>query len=275
MKRHSRKSIVFLAVVLLIMYLPIITVVVYSFNDNPDRNPIRFTGWTTEWYNQLFAGTRGYGDALGVSLTVAAYSVLISTVIGTMGAVGMAQKAMITRKTNRLESAMELLVTLPIMIPEIILAMALMTIFYACNLPFGNLTLVLAHTTFCIPYIFLMVKSRLVGMDDSLFDAARDLGASPGRVLFDITLPLCRPAIISGMFLAFAMSMDDFVISFFVYGSDAVTLPVKVYSSVKLGVSPQINALCTLMIAAAFTAVAVSQYVQSMRTARNRVIRRA
>jgi len=154
------------------------------------------------------------------------------------------------------------------MIPEIILGLAFMVIFNAMGLRGNDLRLILAHTTFCIPYIFLTVKSRLVGMDTALFDAARDLGANPARVVWDITLPLCRPAIISGAFLALAMSLDDFVISFFVYGAGEGTLPIKIYSSVKVGVSPQVNALCTLMIGAVFIAVAVSRYVSSMRAAR-------
>lgn len=270
MKKQSFWSILFLALVLIVLYLPVVVVVVYSFNANPGRNPVVFTGFTTQWYTDLFSGTRGYGPALAVSLRVAVLSTLISAVIGTLGAVGMNQRTLSQGKASRAESWMETLVTLPIMIPEIILAMAFMAIFSAVSLPFGELTLVLAHATFCIPYIFLTVKSRLMGMDPALFDAARDLGASPRRVLWDITLPLIRPAILSGGFLAFAMSMDDFIISFFVSGSKAITLPVKIYSSVKVGVSPQINALCTLMIGVAFLTMAASQYVSSVKAAKLR-----
>lgn len=270
MKRQSIFSILFLILVLIVLYLPIAAVVAYSFNANPTRNPVTFTGFTTQWYADLFTGTRGYGEALWVSVRVALMSTLLSVVIGTLGAVGMSQRGLIEAKSSRAEGLMETLVTLPIMIPEIILAMAFMSIFYALGLPFGELTLVLAHTTFCIPYLFLTVKSRLVGMDPALFDAARDLGANPGRVLWDITLPLVRPAILSGAFLAFAMSMDDFIISFFVYGVGSVTLPIKIYSSVKVGVSPQINALCTVMIGVGFLAVAISQYISSVRSAKLR-----
>ena len=138
----------------------------------------------------------------------------------------------------------------------------------------GPERLVLAHVTFCIPYVFLNVKSRLVGMDPALFDAARDLGASPARVVRDITLPLCRPAILSGAFLALAMSLDDFVISFFVYGAGEGTLPIKIYSSVKVGVSPQVNALCTLIMGVVFIAVALSRYLSSVRAARQRRLER-
>lgn len=271
MKKRSFGSLLFLSLVLAVMYLPIVVVVVYSFNANTARIPIAFTGWSTQWYESLFSGRGGYADALWLSVRVAFWSVLISCVIGTLGAVGMAQRTLTERrKPSRLDALMESLVSLPIMIPEIILGLAFMVIFNAMGLSGNDLRLVLAHTTFCIPYIFLTVKSRLVGMDTALFDAARDLGASPARVVRDITLPLCRPAIISGAFLALAMSLDDFVISFFVYGAGPGTLPIKIYSSVKVGVSPQVNALCTLMIGAVFIAVALSRYVSSVRSARQK-----
>ncbi|MEG1472061.1 MAG: ABC transporter permease [Clostridia bacterium] len=269
MKKHSYGSYAFLALVLLFMYLPILVVILYSFNANSARIPIEFTGWTTKWYHSLFTGRNGYGDALLLSLNVALWSVAVSCVVGTLGAIGMAQRTLMQkRKPTKLDSSMEMLVTLPIMIPEIILGLAFMVVFNAMGLRGNELRLIIAHSTFCIPYIFLTVKSRLVGMDTALFDAARDLGASPARVVWDITLPLCRPAIISGAFLALAMSLDDFIISFFVYGVGEGTLPIKIYSSVKVGVSPQVNALCTLMIGAVFTAIALSRYVSAMRTAR-------
>lgn len=269
MKKHSAGSLLFIALVLVIMYLPIIVVVIYSFNANTARIPIAFTGWTTAWYGKLFTGRNGFGSALMLSLRVALWSVGISCAIGTLGAVGMAQRV-VGQKHGWFDPIMESLVSLPIMIPEIILGLAFMVIFNALGLRSNDLRLVLAHTTFCIPYVFLNVKSRLVGMDPALFDAARDLGASPARVVRDITLPLCRPAIVSGAFLALAMSLDDFVISFFVYGAGEGTLPIKIYSSVKVGVSPQVNALCTLMMGAVFIAVALSRYITSVRAARKK-----
>lgn len=267
MKKTSFASWLFLVLVLLFMYLPIIVVVVYSFNANSSRIPIAFTGWTTRWYQQLFSGRGGFGEALLLSLRIALWSVGLSVVIGTLGAVGMAQRTA-NKRCGWFDHIMENLVTLPIMIPEIILGLCLMVMFNAAGIKSNDFRLVLAHTTFCIPYVFLNVKSRLVGMDAALFDAARDLGATPARVVRDITLPLCRPAIISGAFLALAMSLDDFVISFFVYGAGEGTLPIKIYSSVKVGVSPQVNALCTLIIGAVFIIVAVSRYVTALRDAR-------
>lgn len=269
MKKRSIGSTIFLSLVIIVMYLPIIVVVVYSFNENSARIPLAFTGWSTKWYQSLFSGRGGYGEALLLSLRVALWSVLASCAVGTLGAIGMAQRLHTQkRKPTRADSAMEALVTLPIMIPEIILGLAFMVIFNAMGLRGNDLRLVLAHTTFCIPYVFLTVKSRLVGMDASLFDAARDLGATPARVVRDITLPLCRPAILSGAFLALAMSLDDFVISFFVYGVGEGTLPIKIYASVKVGVSPQVNALCSLIIGVVFITVALSRYISAARRAR-------
>lgn len=269
MKRQTCRSLLFLGTVLFIMYLPIIVVIVYSFNDNSARIPIAFTGWTTDWYVKLFSGRNGFGEALVLSLRVALWSVVVSCIIGTLGAIGMAQRMQVLKqKPTKVDSIMESLVTLPIMIPEIILGLAFMVLFNAAGIRGNDFRLVLAHTTFCIPYVFLNVKSRLVGMDTALFDAARDLGASPARVVKDITLPLCRPAIISGAFLALAMSLDDFVISFFVYGAGEGTLPIKIYSSVKAGVSPQVNALCTLIIGVIFIAIALSRYLTAAGSAR-------
>ncbi|MDD3335249.1 MAG: ABC transporter permease [Eubacteriales bacterium] len=270
MKKHSFGSLAFMSLVLLVLYLPIIVVVVYSFNDNTARIPLAFTGWSTRWYDSLFEGRGGYLDALWLSVKVALWSVLISGVIGTLGAIGMTQRALDgKRRSGWFDAVMESMVTLPIMIPEIILGLAFMVIFNALGIRGNEARLVMAHVTFCVPYVFLSVKSRLVGMDQSLFDAARDLGASSARVLRDITLPLCRPAIISGSFLALAMSMDDFVISFFVYGAGEGTLPIKIYSSVKVGVSPVVNALCSLMIAAAFIFAALSRYLGAVKKARS------
>ena len=180
------------------------------------------------------------------SLILGVASCAVSAVIGTLGAVGLSR---IHWKTK---GALEYISILPLMIPEIILGMVLMAFFYMLNLPFGMLTLLIGHTVFCVPYILMEVKARLVGMDPSLEEAARDLGATSLRAFRDITLPLIMPAVASGSLLAFAMSMDDVVISIFINGPRLSTLPIKVYTQIKTGVTPEINALCTIMLA--FTA---------------------
>jgi len=243
----------YLTLILILMYLPIAVVVLYSFNGNTSRFPNEFTGFSLRNYQALFKDTKGLVGALENSLVLAGLSCGIAMVIGTLGAVGMAGRKF------KLQGALENMAILPIMIPEIILGMAFLAVFTAVGFKFGMLTLVLAHVTFCTPYIFIIVKGRLAGMDPALAEASRDLGASPARTFFEITLPLIVPAVLSGVMLAFAMSMDDFVISFFVTGATTTPLPLKIYSSVKTGVSLQVNALCTLMLAVVAILMAARQ----------------
>lgn len=265
MKRNGFFAKGYLALLLIVMYLPIVVVVLFSFNASTARTPTVFTGFTLRWYAELFEDKRGFGEALGASLTVALYSVGLSTVLGVLGALGMVRRQTKKGLSGRLLRAgrnlVESIVVLPIMLPEIILGVAFLLLFSALGLPAGMTTLTLAHTTFCVPYVYLLVKSRLATMDEELENAARDLGASPLRAIFTVTLPLLRPAILSGALLALAMSLDDFVISFFVSGSGVTTLPLKIYSSVRYGVSAQINALCAVMLVAVFALVALSQLV--------------
>ncbi|MCL2544644.1 MAG: ABC transporter permease subunit [Clostridia bacterium] len=255
-KRRAILPPVYLTLVLALMYLPILMVVLYSFNDS--RTSATWAGFTTEWYAKLFRN-QGIALALLNSLQLAGWSVAASAVIGTAGAVGM------TRARFRGKGAMETVSTLPIMVPEIILGIAYMALFTAIGLPLGMPTLVIAHTTFCVPYVYIIVKGRLVGADPALEEAARDLGASPARVFFTVTLPLILPAVLSGMLLSLAMSLDDLVISFFVSGPASTTLPLKIYSGLKTGVTPEINALCTLMLGTVFLLVALSQLASAKR----------
>ena len=204
---------------------------------------MKFTGFSLKWYQELFHD-RAMLEALVNSLILGVLSCLVSAVIGTLGAVGL------SRIHWKSKGALEYISILPLMMPEIILGMVLMAFFYMLNLPFGMLTLLIGHTVFCVPYILVEVKARLAGMDPALEEAARDLGAGPFRAFRDITLPLIMPAVISGSLLAFAMSMDDVVISIFVNGPRLSTLPIKVYTQLKTGVTPEINALCTILLAA-------------------------
>ena len=178
-------------------------VVIYSFNSG--RTIGSWQGFTTDWYSRLFSNAL-MADALKNSLVLAVVSSLLAGGIGTLGAIGLA------RSHLKLGGAVETLATLPMMIPELVLGMAYLSVFTAVGFKLGMGALVLTHTTFCIPYVFINVKSRLIGMDPSLSEAARDLGASPTRVLKDITLPLVFPAVLSGMMLSAAMSLDDVVI---------------------------------------------------------------
>ena len=240
-KKRFSFSDLYLALVMLITYLPIAIVIVFSFNES--KLPVAWKGFSWRWYEALLRDA-ALMEALRNSLILGVASSLFAAVIGTLGAIGMA------RVHYKTKGMMEYLSTIPIMLPEIILGMVFMAFFSLLRLPFGWPTLIIAHTSFCIPYVFLMVKARLVGIDKSIEEAARDLGASPVRTFFDITLPLILPAVLSGCILSFAMSFDDVVISIFVNGPTLSTLPIKVYTQLRTGVTPEVNALCTLILIA-------------------------
>ena len=251
----------YVVLMLLLMYLPIFVVVAYSFNDT---KLFHWAGFTFSWYQKLFHN-QTIINAFFNSLKLAVLSSGLAAILGTMGAVGMAGRTFFGK------GALEGLSTVPIMIPEIILGMVLMAFFYLLDMPFGMLTLLLGHTVFCVPYILMEVKARLAGMDPSLEEAARDLGAGSFRAFWDITLPLIMPAVMSGSLLAFAMSMDDVVISIFVNGPRISTLPVKVYTQLKTGVTPEINALCTLMLAFTLAVLLVYTLITRLVKGKNRL----
>lgn len=261
MKKNSKFSGIYLGIVFFLMYLPIAVVVIFSFNES--KLPVAFTGFSLQWYEKLFYN-RAMQEALVNSLILAVSSCLVSAVIGTLGAAGLSK---IHWKTK---GALEYISILPLMIPEIILGMVLMAFFYVLGLPFGMLTLLIGHTVFCVPYILMEVKARLVGMDPSLEEAARDLGATSARAFWDVTLPLIMPAVLSGSLLAFAMSMDDVVISIFVNGPRISTLPLKVYTQMKTGVTPEINALCTIMLALTILILGIYALVGKLRKKQER-----
>jgi len=229
---------IYLVFIMFVMYLPIFLVIIYSFNRNKLSSV--WSGLSLRWYSELFRD-RSMFEALRNSVVLAVVSAVFAAVIGTLGAVGM------SRVKLRGAAAMEYLATLPIMVPEIILGMVFLAFFSLIRLPFGMFTLAVAHTAFCIPYILLLVKARLAGMDKSYVEAARDLGAGEMRAFFDVTLPLIMPAVLSGMLLAIAMSLDDVIISIFVTGVNTNTLPIKIYTQIKTGVTPKTNALCTIL----------------------------
>ena len=233
-----RISNVYLAIVLVLMYLPIIFVAVYSFNASKLTSV--WSGVTLGWYVELFHD-RTMFEALRNSLVLGALSSLAAGVVGALSANGLARAKVVGG------GVMSFLATLPLMVPEIILGMVFLVFFSLLGLPFGLVTLFIAHTAFSIPYVFLMVKARLAGLEKCYEEAARDLGAGAARAFVDITLPMTAPAIASGMLLAFAMSFDDVIISVFVTGVNYNTLPIKIYTQLKTGVTPKTNALCTLI----------------------------
>lgn len=223
------------------MYIPILVLVSFSFEKS--RLAVKFTGFTMDWYVKLFQN-EDIGLALLNSLIVAGLAVLFSSVMGTMAAVGL------TRLHFRGKGLYRGLLLLPIIIPEIAMAVAALILFIAIGMPLGLATIVVSHIVFCVAYVTLTVMGRMEGLDPRLEEAAQDLGASPLMAFFRVTLPLLAPGIIAGALLAFVLSLDDFVITQFTAGVGSTTLPLRIFSMVKFGVSPEINALSTLMILA-------------------------
>ena len=252
MKKRPLFSECYLVFLTVLMYLPIVVVMVYSFNESKLSSV--WSGLSLKWYDDLFRD-RDIASALVNSLILGVLSSLAAAVIGTLGAIGH------QRTGFRGKGVMEYIATLPMMTPEIILGMLFLAFFSLLSLPFGMVTLVISHTAFCIPYVFMQVKARLAGMDKSYEEAARDLGARPARVFFDITFPLIFPGILSGVLLSFAMSFDDVIISVFVTGANVNTLPILIYTRLKTGLTPKINALCTLMFAATMLLVLFSSVI--------------
>lgn len=238
MKKLTLTPKLYIGILIFLMYIPIVLVIIYSFNESKLSSV--WAGFSLNWYKELFAD-KSYVEALINSLVLATCSSVNAGIIGTLAAYGMGKVKL------KSKGIVEYISTLPIMIPEIILAMVFMVFFAMIGLPFGMTTLIIGHTSFCIPYVFMQVKSRLVGMEQSIEEAAVDLGATKFRAFCDIILPLVSPAIASGMLLSFAMSLDDVLISVFVTGVNINTLPLKIYSQLKSGITPKVNALCTLM----------------------------
>lgn len=238
--KSSAISKIYMVLVLLIIYLPMVLVVVYSFNYS--KISTVWGGFSFKWYVELFKN-KEMAEALKNSIIIALSSSLISAAVGTAAAVGIHKsRALIDKGVSRLA-------TIPLMMPEIIMGMVFLALFSALGLKMGLLTIILVHCSFCIPYVIMTVNSSLEQFDYSTLDAAHDLGAGGMRAFFEITVPQLMPGIISGMLLSFAMSMDDVVISFFVTGPGTNTLPIKIFSQLRKGVTPEINALCTLMLA--------------------------
>ena len=247
MKKNNVFRKIYIVLLLSIMYVPIALVIIYSFNAS--RLTSMWTGFSLNWYRELFRD-RAMFEALVNSLVLATASSLSAAVIGTMGAVGMAFKKNSEKHKpvpGRIRGIMEYLSILPIMTPEIIMGMILLSFFTLLRFPLGMFTLILAHTSFCIPYIYLLVKARLAGLDSSLLEAARNMGAGSWRAFRDVLLPLLMPAIISGILLSFAMSFDDVIISIFVTGPHTNTLPIRIFTQIRTGVTPRTNALCSLL----------------------------
>jgi putrescine transport system permease protein len=223
------------------LYLPMLILIIYSFNGG--RNVAIWAGFSTKWYGELFRD-QAFLDAAWVTLRVGLMSSTLATILGTMAAYVIVRGGRFKGRT-----VMSGMLYAPIVMPEVITGLSLLLLFIAIGLDRGLVTIVLAHTTFTMCFVSVVVSSRLVTFDQSLEEAALDLGCTPWDAFKSVTLPIIAPAVISGWLLAFTLSLDDLVLASFVSGPSSTTLPIKIFSAVRLGVSPKINALSTLMIA--------------------------
>jgi putrescine transport system permease protein len=247
MRRLSLFNVTTVALGLAFLYLPIVILVVYSFNAS--RLVTVWGGWSMRWYGALLQD-RAMIDAAATSLGIALLSAAGATVLGTLAALALTR---LGRFRGRV--AFSAMIYAPLVMPEVITGLSLLLLFVAVDIDRGFGTVAIAHTTLTMSFVTVIVHARLVGFDRSLEEAAMDLGAPPLRTFLVITLPLIAPAIAAGFLLAFSLSLDDLVIASFTTGPGATTLPIRIYSEVRLGVKPEINAICTIMIAIVAVAV--------------------
>jgi putrescine transport system permease protein len=249
------------------LYIPILILVIYSFNDS--KLVTIWGGFSMKWYKGLLDNEQ-LMDAAWTTLRVAFISATMATVLGTMAALVLVRMGRFRGRT--LFSGM---IFAPLVMPEVITGLSLLLLFVAINFDRGFWTIVLAHATFTMCFAAVVVQARLSDFDQRVEEAAMDLGASPVATFFQVTLPIIAPSVISAWLLAFTLSLDDLVIASFTTGPSATTLPMKIYSQVRLGVTPEINAISTIMIAFVTVGVLIASYMTKMQTARAERDRRA
>ena len=239
------------------LYLPIALLVVYSFNDS--KLNLYWTGFTTKWYGMLF-GNEVLLRAFQNSLIVATTTTALSVVIGTSAA------WLLYRYRFPAQQTLGLLIFIPMVMPEVLMGVSLLVLFVSLGIPLGYTTLIIAHTTFCFPFVLVGVQARLQGIDPSLEEAAMDLGATPLKAFWLVIIPYLLPAIVAGALMSFTLSFDEYIVTIFTSGADSQTLPLKVYGMVRVGLNPQLNALSTLFIAATAVLVIASQVFTRKKT---------
>jgi spermidine/putrescine transport system permease protein len=237
-KPFSLSQTIFITAIIF-LFLPLLVLTVYSFNASKGMH---WTGFSFRWYEQLFLHSRDLWKAFRNSIFIALASAATATVLGTLGAVG------VNWYRFKLRNYVQAVSFLPMILPEIIIGVSLSIFFAGIKMQLGLITIFIAHTTFNLPFVFLMVMARLDEFDFSIIEAARDLGASERQTLFKVTVPICMPGIVSGFLTAVTISLEDFVITYFVSGPGSTTLPLYIYSAIRFGVSPVINALSVVMI---------------------------
>ena len=255
--KHVKRAYLFL--IFGILYIPILTLILFSFNST--NSTAEFTGFSFYWYRELFSNKGDAFTALCNSLILAVLSALLSTLIGTAAAEGIYKM-----KSKILKATVNSVTNIPMMNPDIVTAMAMMLFFTAVMSVFklgdyndiGFTAMLIAHTTFCLPYVILSVLPRITELGDSLSEAALDLGCTPVQAFFKVKLPNIMPGVVSGMIMAFTLSLDDFIISSFVAPTNFQTLPLLIYSMTKKKVKPDMYALSTIIIVSVFTLLLIS-----------------
>lgn len=258
-ERRSAWEKLALGLMLLFFYLPIVYIIIFSFNKS--RSLTTFTGFSLQWYEKMFSDATMV-EAIVYTVLIAVLATVISTVVGTLTAIGLSKSRKI------LQNAVARINDLPVMNPDIVTAIGLLMFFSALAIKKGFLTLLLAHIMFCVPYVMLSVMPKLRSLDPNLTDAAMDLGATPMQAILKVIVPQIRPGIVSGALIAFTMSFDDFVISYFVTGNGVQNISILVYTMSKR-VNPSINALSTIVIVAIAIVVGVVNLIPLFRTHRH------
>jgi spermidine/putrescine transport system permease protein len=238
-KIPDRSLLLFAALIYVFLYAPILVMVFFSFNSS--RSTQVWTGFSTEWYGALIRD-QSILDAFRTSMIVGVTATAIATVIGTLTALAM------TRYRFRGKTFADSAIYAATVMPEIVVGVSLLVFFVAAGFALGITTIIIAHVAFTISFVTIVVRARLSGMDRSIEEAAQDLGANPVETFLRVTLPLILPGVMAGALLAFTLSFDDFVITFFVAGVGSTTLPLQIYSMIRFGVSPVINALSTVVL---------------------------
>lgn len=257
MNRRKKKkikkgiSIVYCSMFYLFLFLPIVVIAVNSFNATTTKPYLSWKGFTLDWYAKLFEN-EALLSSFGNTMIIAAASTILATMIGTLAAVGMYKYQFRGKKT------IDALLYIPVVIPEIVLGIALLTLFSKTSIPRGMISLILAHVTFSIPFVIFNVRARLAGYDNSVEEASMDLGANRIMTFIHITLPILAPGIGGGALLAFTLSIDDVIISYFTNGQTK-TFPLKVMESIKSGVAPDVNALSVLILLGTILLVVFTQ----------------
>ncbi|UGA56334.1 spermidine/putrescine ABC transporter permease PotC [Vibrio sp. VB16] len=255
MKRVFQFS--FVSLVYLFLYLPIFVLIANSFNVS--KFGMKWGGWTLKWYESL-VNNDSLMQAAWHSINIALYSATVATILGSLTAVAL------FRYRFKGKGMVNGLLFIVMMSPDIVMAISLLALFLVIGVQLGFVTLFIAHITFCLPFVVVTVYSRLNGFDVKMLEAAKDLGASEWIILKQIIFPLAKPAVAAGWLLSFTLSLDDVIISSFVTGPAYEILPLKIYSMVKVGISPEVNALATLMLVVSLVLVALSQIIVREKT---------